>query len=268
MKRKRYICLTLILAVTFLASAERSLACSCLFTDEPPETKVQKAYNESAAVFSGEVTGIEPDGEFNFSVRIKTARIWKGADMENVVIHTPRQSAMCGYNFEVGKKYLVYAYRAEDGLSTSICSRTAIFEGNEDVGYLDKLSQTERNSGDDEPDGEPVMPHSPPKKRLESGVPVKSIIGGESHDSYVISVTKGQILRLKISWKGEPDRNARFFVSRSADFFSGEPIRGQETADGRNWRHKIEETGDYYIYVTGYPTADYTLTATVKRSCD
>lgn len=260
---KKFIFITFVLA-SFLASAEQAFACSCFSTDEPIETKIQKAYKDSAVIFSGEVVRIEPKGEFYLTVRINAARVWKGTMIEQIPVITAKQSAMCGFDFEVGKKYLIYTNHSEDGLMVSSCSRTAILDANEDVEYLEELLHTEQNPEDVEPGDAQKMPYSPPKKRLKSGVAVKSTIGGESHDSYVISVKKGQILKVKISWKGNLRRNAEFFVSKSPDFFAGKPIRGRETSDGKNWQYKIRESGDYYIYVTAYPTADYILTATVK----
>jgi hypothetical protein len=44
----------------------------------------------------------------------------------------------CSYGFQEGKKYLVYAWKSEDGsLSTSVCSRTrALEQADKDVRYL------------------------------------------------------------------------------------------------------------------------------------
>jgi len=106
---------------------------------------------------------------------------------------------------------------------------------------------------------------STPKKRLKSPATVKGFIGGEAHDSYVIRVRKNQTLRVQISWKQAGDRKAHFVVSKSADFFAGDLVEGgKETYDGRTWVGKAPATGDYYIYVTAHPTANYTLKVTVK----
>lgn len=106
---------------------------------------------------------------------------------------------------------------------------------------------------------------STPKKRLKSPATVKGFIGGEAHDSYVIRVRKNQTLLVQISWKEAGDRTAHFVVSRSADFFAGDLVEGgKETYDGKTWSGKVSATGDYYIYVTAHPTANYTLKVTVK----
>ena len=102
------------------------------------------------------------------------------------------------------------------------------------------------------------------KVRLNNPATVKGEIGGESHDSYVIHVRKNQTLKVQIDWKEKGDRTAQFVVSRSADFFAGDVIRGILTYNEKNWYSKIKKTGDYYIYVTGHPVANYTLKVSVK----
>ena len=102
------------------------------------------------------------------------------------------------------------------------------------------------------------------KVRLKNPATVKGEIGGESHASYVIRVRKNQTLKVQIDWKEKGDRVAQFIVSRSADFFAGDVIRGISTYNEKNWYSKIKKTGDYYIYVTGHPVANYTLKVSVK----
>lgn len=102
------------------------------------------------------------------------------------------------------------------------------------------------------------------KIRLKSGATVKGEIGGESHASYVIRVRKGQTLKVQIDWKEKGDYTAHFVVSRSADFFAGDVIRGISTYNEKNWYSKINKTGDYYIYITAHPVANYTLKVSVK----
>jgi hypothetical protein len=103
------------------------------------------------------------------------------------------------------------------------------------------------------------------KKRLQSPATVKGFVGGESHDSYVIRARKNQTLKVQISWAGGGDKKAQFVISKSDDFFAGDLLGGgSETYDGKTQTRKVPATGDYYIYVTAYPTAKYTLKVTVK----
>jgi len=65
---------------------------------------------------------------------------------EEVTITTYKDGAMCGYYFEVGKEYIVYAYGTKDDLSTNNCSRTTGISNREDVKYLARLKKKNRKS--------------------------------------------------------------------------------------------------------------------------
>src|SRR5882724_3291785 len=59
--------------------------------------------------------------------------------------------------------------------------------------------------------------------RLQNPATVRGFIGGESHDSYVIHVRKGQVLTVQVSWKHEHDQDtgdnmAEFFVGDLPNF--------------------------------------------------
>lgn len=103
------------------------------------------------------------------------------------------------------------------------------------------------------------------KKRLSKSAAVEGFVGGESHDSYVIRVRKNQTLKVQISWQGRGDHRAHFVVSKSADFYAGDLVEGgRETYDGKNWTGKVPVAGDYYIYVTAHPDAQYRLKVSVR----
>jgi hypothetical protein len=108
-------------------------------------------------------------------------------------------------------------------------------------------------------------------KRLRSPAIVKGLIGGESHDSYVIHARKGQTMTVEISWRLEPfddqkyDTIAQFSVSEWPIFSDDGQVKGAKASnDGKRWTAKISRTGNYYIYVTGYPTVNYILSVTVQ----
>jgi len=106
-------------------------------------------------------------------------------------------------------------------------------------------------------------------KRLRSPATVKGFIGGESHDSYLIHARRGQTMTVEISWKPEHDENgdnhAEFWVGTRPDFDGDSLVKfGTESDEGKRWTGKIPATGNYYIYVLGHPTAEYTLKVTVK----
>ena len=106
-------------------------------------------------------------------------------------------------------------------------------------------------------------------KKLRSPATVKGFIGGESHDSYVIHARQGQTMTVEISWKPEHDENgdnhAEFWVGTRPDFDGDSLVKfGTESDEGKRWTGKVPATGNYYIYVLGHPTAEYTLKVTLK----
>ncbi len=103
------------------------------------------------------------------------------------------------------------------------------------------------------------------KKRLKVPSTVKGVIGGESHDGFVIRLRKNQRLKVQISWSERGDHTAHFVISKSPDFYTGDVLEGGiETYSGKTRTVKIPTTGDYYIYVTAHPIANYTLKVSVK----
>lgn len=99
-----------------------------------------------------------------------------------------------------------------------------------------------------------------PKKRLAIPATARGFIGGEAHDSYVVRARRGRTLVVEISWRKDGDNRAEFTVSRGTNFYNASAVRfGRTTNGGKRWTGKIAQTGNYYIYVVGYPTARYTL---------
>ena len=103
-------------------------ACSCFpLGNEPLKQQVDRAKKNSAAVFSGKVLEVikKPDN-FQVVVKFQVQSSWKGNVSKQITITTASDSAMCGYNFEVGESYLVYTSGADvKNLQTNLCSRTA-----------------------------------------------------------------------------------------------------------------------------------------------
>jgi hypothetical protein len=104
-----------------------------------------------------------------------------------------------------------------------------------------------------------------PPRRLRSPATVRGLIGGESHDSYVIRARRGQTLTVRISWRREGDSQASFSVNESPDYYAAEPVKfGNESDNGKRWAGKIPKSGDYYIDVVAHPSAHYTLRMIVE----
>lgn len=143
---KKAIYISLALTLFLLASAENSVACSCLVSPEPEKKQVQRAFTDSTAIFSGEVFEISESSADKDSVlvKFKVAKLWKSELNREVTVTTAKESAMCGYRFEIGKKYLVYANGLKDFLLVSNCSRTTNMSNKGDVKYLAKFKLQKR----------------------------------------------------------------------------------------------------------------------------
>ncbi|MEZ4700611.1 MAG: hypothetical protein R2834_09810 [Rhodothermales bacterium] len=98
-------------------------ACSCVMPGTPAAER-----NQAAAVFSGRVRSIVEIDD-RLIVRIDVDKSWKGISDGEVVVTTATNSAACGYGFEKGKSYLIYAHAFDGaGLSVNLCSRTQRLE--------------------------------------------------------------------------------------------------------------------------------------------
>lgn len=124
--------LSLFVAAVVVLLAPAVGACSCI-----PPGSPQDALNASDAVFSGTVERVAFSGGEN-RVLVDVSRVWKGPSYDAMMVSTAVSSAACGYNFNPGEDYLVYASTQDDGdLSVSLCSRTArLQDAQEDVAAL------------------------------------------------------------------------------------------------------------------------------------
>ena len=119
-----------VLAIVFLAGLDAA-ACTCElpWPKRTVKQQVNRARKDSRAVFSGSVLKIDEAG-YMLKVTLKVENSWKGFLPTEVVVLTGRGGGDCGYGFEVGEDYLVYAYgRDLDHLGTNICQRTAPLSG-------------------------------------------------------------------------------------------------------------------------------------------
>lgn len=144
---KKLIFISLFTFIVLIGTAQNSFACSCAISDKPLKTQVKDAYANSTAIFSGEVTDITAKDEWTVIVKIKVAKSWKGKVAKNITISTSKESSLCGYSFEVGKKYLVYANGTNQALSTTNCSRTTEASNKTDIKYLDNLKAAKTKKG-------------------------------------------------------------------------------------------------------------------------
>ena len=131
--------------IVFLIVPAEINACSCAGSGSPCE-----AYGEASAVFTGIVTGgslikIKDRGDEYQQLKLSFSieENFRGVEGSVTEVITGLGYADCGFGFERGGRYLVYAYRSQEDkkLYTSICTRTrSLPEAGEDLKYLRGLS--------------------------------------------------------------------------------------------------------------------------------
>lgn len=145
-----------------------ALACRCAVP--APGLKTPAETNRSTAIFEGTVESIRLqwplidasegaaiDADLDdeppiLLVSFRVSRTYRGASLDHVELRTGCGGGDCGFDFQVGKEYLVYAYKDENSqLATDICTETGLLsEKAMDLAYLrgeslPKASPKEKN---------------------------------------------------------------------------------------------------------------------------
>lgn len=139
-----YIFAALVMLVSLTPTAK---ACSCMESGPPCQ-----AYWPASAVFTGQVIQVTTftsdqenlPGYQQKLVRFAVSQTFRGVSGMTVETITGNGGGDCGYPFEVGQSYLVYAYsdQKNNKLHASICSRTRLLsEAGEDLEYLQNLTR-------------------------------------------------------------------------------------------------------------------------------
>ena len=128
----------------FLGNPGLVHACKCLQPGAPSEE-----LEKFSAVFAGKVVSIQhsydPKAAFaspgdHTTVGFEVSAVWKGSVHEGMYITTPPTGGTCGFVFDEGEEYIVYAHDstyAEGGYTAGICSRTALLsKAQEDIDAL------------------------------------------------------------------------------------------------------------------------------------
>lgn len=134
---------TPLIIVVLLLVTKAGFACDCDLSRPGKSVKeaVVEARKKSKAIFSGTVVAIDKKpSDLYVTVRFKIEGSWKGMYSREATVFTGQGGGDCGYKFEVGQRYLVYAYRYNDAdLGTNICQRTAtLTQATEDLKVLGK----------------------------------------------------------------------------------------------------------------------------------
>jgi len=127
--------LALVAVARILVAGSRPVAaCSCAGPFTPTHE-----LEERAAIFTGLVADIRMQGG-TYSATFEVERVFKGVSGEAAVVMAEENTgANCGFDFELGERYLVYAYESSaaiysaerpgsGGLGTNGCLRTAPLE--------------------------------------------------------------------------------------------------------------------------------------------
>ena len=108
-----------VVSLVSLAAAPAE-ACSCA------EVGLEQAIAGADAIFEGVVDSIEVDASADVRVvRFAVTQAWRGVMTERIEVRTHVSEAACGYTFEIGRAYLVYASGpSASAYQVSLCSRT------------------------------------------------------------------------------------------------------------------------------------------------
>lgn len=125
-------------------------ACDCAF-----ETDHKKALEESDVVFDGIVDSRKLPGRSVFGTSSSDNKVkftfsvngsWKGEIEKKVSVYTAQASASCGYEFEVGRRYVVFGSYKGDNINVSFCSATKELSDSspvlEELGPYEVISNT------------------------------------------------------------------------------------------------------------------------------
>lgn len=144
---KKALCSVFGILAFLILGQSSAQACSCP-TVGSTELELKWKLKELQAVFSGEVLEINkiPQSR-DVSVKINVETVWKGLVLREVTINTPESSGACGYPFEVGKSYLVFASLDDKvNLTTGLCLRNKpVDEASEELKILGKGKKPQKN---------------------------------------------------------------------------------------------------------------------------
>lgn len=136
----------ILLFLPFLLFVDKTQACSCAPAGPPCQAFWQADAVFLATVKSKSVVATQGDGETRnsqqlVSVRFLVDEVYRGLlGGSDVEVLTGLSSADCGFNFEKGKRYLVYAQEYQNKFRTGICSRTRLLtDAKKDLLYFQYL---------------------------------------------------------------------------------------------------------------------------------
>jgi|GEM_PF-6982774 len=130
---KKIISSLILLLLTF--AVQTAFACSCdesekkfdIVTGKVPfdgETSLESYKKSSGAIFIGKVLKIkkvkflsEDHDWYNREVTLSVSKSWVGADSQKIIVYTNKSDAACGFPFQKGVSYVVFADKEPQSLS-------------------------------------------------------------------------------------------------------------------------------------------------------
>lgn len=105
---------------------QTAAACSCINPSSP-----DAARRQASVVFAGHVTNMDSTERAGMllglkKVTLQVSEVWKGSISSEADVWTQQTDAACGFDFQIGKSYLVYTHRPLDFEISSLCSRTGL----------------------------------------------------------------------------------------------------------------------------------------------
>ncbi len=124
-----------------LALPARGESCTCIA--QPP---ICQSFWAADQVFAGEVLAVDAAEHVLegrrlslHRVRVRVERSWRGEDRGDVEVFTQSTGAMCGYNFTIGEKYLIFASSRDAAIHVSLCGATRKYrDAREQLAYIDQ----------------------------------------------------------------------------------------------------------------------------------
>lgn len=150
------------IVIVFSLASSAAMACMC---GGGGSSTPCESYGTAAAVFVGTVTSLRESEQYkgkdvaelrklrdsgeldwgSMAYKFSVEQAYLGVAGSEVEIFTGRGSSDCGFTFQNGQRYLVYAQRYKDKLITSTCMRTKPFnEATEDIAFLGTLSSAQQ----------------------------------------------------------------------------------------------------------------------------
>lgn len=100
--------------------SEKAYACSCAMFEGYAD-----ALETSSHVLDATVVAVKEKNQQELDVTLSVAAVWKGEAEHEMQVVTASNSASCGYHFEAGKRYAVFANAYDGELHVSLCSATS-----------------------------------------------------------------------------------------------------------------------------------------------